>query len=97
MRLGPKKSGYVFVNPKTGKPYTDIKKSFNAALKRAGLSDFRFHDLRRTVGTWLLTSGVDIRTVQNILAHSDVRTTERYLALTNEQNIKAMGVLNSYI
>lgn len=97
LTLEPKKSGYVFINPKTDKPYTDIKKSFKAALKRAGIEDFRFHDLRRTVGTWLLTSGVDIRTVQNLLAHSDVRTTERYLALTDEQNIKAMGVLNSYV
>lgn len=97
LTLEPKKSGFVFVNPKTNKPYTTIKKSFNNALDRAGIIDFRFHDLRRTVGTWLLTSGVDIRTVQNILAHSDVKTTERYLALTSEQNIKAMGVLNSYV
>lgn len=97
LTLEPKKSGYVFVNPKTNKPYTSIKTAFKAAVRRAGLVDLRFHDLRRTVGTWLLTSGVDIRTVQSILAHSDVRTTERYLALTNEQNIKAMGVLNSYV
>lgn len=95
--LNPKPKGYVFINPKTNKPYTDIKKAFNNALERAGIDDFHFHDLRRTVGTWLLTNGVDIRTVQNILAHSDVRTTERYLSLTNEQNIKAMNVLNSYI
>lgn len=97
LELEPKSSGYVFVNPKTGKPYTSIKTAFGNALDRAGITDFHFHDLRRTVGTWLLTSGVDIRTVQNILAHSDVRTTERYLALTSEQNIKAMGVLNSYV
>ena len=97
IELNPKESGFVFVNPKTNKPYCDIKKTFNNALKKAEIKDFHFHDLRRTVGTWLLTSGVDIRTVQNILAHSDVRTTERYLALTNEQNMKAMRVLNSYI
>lgn len=97
MELQPKPSGYVFINPKTNKPYTSIKKAFGSALDRAEITDFHFHDLRRTVGTWLLTSGVDIRTVQNILAHSDIRTTERYLALTNEQNIKAMGVLNSYV
>ena len=95
--LEPKPSGYVFVNPDTGKPYTDIKKSFSNALEKACIEDFKFHDLRRTVGTWLLSSGVDIRTVQNILAHSEVRTTERYLALTPEQNKKAMDVLNSYM
>lgn len=97
MTLNPKKSGYVFINPKTNQPFTSIKTAFNGALRRAGITDFHFHDLRRTVGTWLLTSGVDIRTVQSILAHSDVRTTERYLALTSEQNIKAMSVLNSYV
>lgn len=97
MILHPKPKGYVFVNPKTNKPYTSIKTAFNNALDRAGIEDFHFHDLRRTVGTWLLTSGVDIRTVQEILAHSDIRTTERYLALTKEQNIKAVAVLNSYM
>ncbi len=95
--LNPKSSGYVFINPDTGKPYTDIKKSFKNALDKAGIKDFKFHDLRRTVGTWLLSGGVDIRTVQNILAHSEVRTTERYLSLTPEQNKKAMDVLNSYM
>lgn len=95
--LEPKQRGYVFVNPETNKPYTDIKKSFKLALKKAGIIDFKFHDLRRTVGTWLLTSGVDLRTVQNILAHSDISTTQRYLCLTSEQNKKAMSVLNSYV
>lgn len=95
--LEPKSKGFVFINPKTGKPYKTIKKSFKTALDKAGIKDFKFHDLRRTVGTWLLTSGVDIRTVQSILAHSDVRTTERYLAQTNEQNRKAMDVLNSLV
>ena len=32
MRYEPKPSGYVFVNPKTGLPYTDIKKAFNTAV-----------------------------------------------------------------
>lgn len=95
--LNPKQSGYVFINPKTDKPYTSIKKAFGSALERAGIEDFHFHDLRRTVGTWMLTNGVDIRTVQSILAHSDIRTTERYLALTSERDKKAMSVLNSYI
>ncbi len=97
LSLKPKKSGYIFVNPDTGKPYTNIRKSFDTALKKAGIEDFHFHDLRRTVGTWLLTSGVDLRTIQNILAHSDISTTERYLSLTPEQNRKAINVLNSYI
>ena len=42
MSLEPKKSGYVFVNPKNGKPYTSIKTAFNNALQRANIIDFRF-------------------------------------------------------
>jgi len=57
-------SEYIFVNPKTGMPFRNCRKSFDTALKRAGIEDFHFHDLRRTVGTWLLTNGVDLRTIQ---------------------------------
>ena len=91
IELGVKNKGYLFVNPKTNKPYTTVRKAFNTALKKACIEDFKFHDLRRTVGTWLLNSGVDIRTIQSLLDHSDVRTTERYLAITNENNFNALS------
>lgn len=90
-------SEYIFINPKTGVPFKNCRKSFDTALKKAGIEDFHFHDLRRTVGTWLLTNGVDLRTIQNILAHSDISTTERYLAITPEQNQRAMNVLDNYM
>lgn len=90
-------SEYIFVNHKTGLPFRDCRKSFDTALKKANIEDFHFHDLRRTVGTWLLTNGVDLRTIQNILAHSDILTTERYLAITPEQNQRAMDVLDEYM
>ncbi len=37
---------YLFINPKTDKPYTDIKKGFAKACQKAKLEDFTFHDLR---------------------------------------------------
>ena len=39
-------SEYVFVNSKTFKPLTDVKKAFTTALLKAGIEDFHFHDLR---------------------------------------------------
>jgi len=92
-----RKGEYIFINPKTGMPYSDCRKSFDTALRAAHIKDFHFHDLRRTVGTWLLTNGVDIRTIQNILAHSDISTTEWYLAVTPEQTQKAVNVLDNYM
>ena len=50
---------YVFVNPDTGTRYTDVKKSFSAACRGAGITDFRFHDLRHMFGTRLADAGVE--------------------------------------
>lgn len=97
IELNPKQSGYVFVNPETNTCYTDIKKSFKTALNRAGITDFKFHDLRRTVGTWLMRNGVDLRTIQTLLFHSDISTTERYLAVIPDSNRKAVSNLDKFI
>lgn len=97
IKLKPKKSGYVFINPDTGKAYTTIKKSFKNALKKASIVGFTFHDLRRTFGTWLLQEGVDIRTIQALLAHSDVSTTERYLAIPPEYKKEAINKIGKFI
>jgi len=91
-----KTSEYVFVNPKTNKPYNNINKSFKNACQRAGLKDFRFHDLRHTVATRLVEKGVDIRTVQEIMAHSSIVTTQRYMHPTPKRKIEAISILNSY-
>lgn len=77
--IGIKECGYVFINPDTGKPYNTIRKSWISTLKRADIKNFRFHDLRHTVGTRLIEKGVDIKTVQELFAHSSIVTTQRYV------------------
>ena len=69
---------YVFCDSGTGKPNHSIKTTFGKALKRAGLVDVRFHDLRHTAATMMVMSEVDLVTVKEILGHSSIEMTMRY-------------------
>jgi integrase len=70
----------VFAHPHTGKPLdrSQLLKRFKAALKRAGVREIRFHDLRHTFGTRMAAAGVPMRTLQEWLGHRDFKTTLIY-------------------
>ena len=50
-------------------------RSFKHLLKRAGLPNMRFHDLRHTCATLLLSKGVHAKFVQELLGHSTISIT----------------------
>ncbi|HYX28118.1 MAG TPA: site-specific integrase [Pyrinomonadaceae bacterium] len=81
MRLCGKKRAdeFVFVNPDTKKPYTDIKRSFATACDKAKIRDLEWHDLRATFCTRLALTGYDAFTIKAIMGHRDMKTTERYI------------------
>jgi excisionase family DNA binding protein len=87
------KSEYVFTNPKTGKPYSDIKKSFSSALEEAGIEDFHFHDLRHTFASRLVRNGVDLNTVKELMGHYSITTTQRYLHSQAKEKMHAVESL----
>ena len=97
IKIGVKKKGYVFINPMTKKPYTTIKTGFTRACQRAGIDNLRFHDLRHTVGTRLISKGADLQTVKEYLAHSDIKTTQRYLHPVNANMKNAVQILDDFV
>ena len=73
-----------------------IKKSFHTVFKKAGITDFRFHDFKHTAATQMLEKGADIRTVQEILRHSSVSVTERYTHTNANKKKNAIELLSSF-
>ncbi len=84
---------YVFASERGGKLTTrTAQKVFENSLHKAGIQkSATFHSLRHSFATHLLENGVDIRYVQELLGHRNIRTTQRYTQVTNPmlKNIKS--------
>ena len=69
---------------------------FHKFLKKYGITDIRFHDLRHTAATMMLESGISIKIVQDILGHSNLSTTaDIYSHISENAKEKAMQQLEA--
>lgn len=84
-----RKNNLVFPS-KNGLPFNNVKKSWSSVLKKAQISNFRWHDLRHHFASKLVMAGVDLNTVRELLGHSDIKMTLRYAHLAPEHKIKAV-------
>lgn len=78
LRRAAKGADYVFANPRTGRPYTELRRPFDSACLEAGVKGLRWHDLRHTFGTRLAEAGHSEATIAELMGHSDPKTTRRY-------------------
>ena len=67
-------------------------------LKRAGLPEIRFHDMRHTFATVALQNGVDIKTVSGMLGHYSAGfTLDTYAHVTTAAQRQAANTMNSIL
>jgi len=71
-----------------------IRNGFNAAVKRAGIKDFRFKDLRHTFASHMVMRGASMKEIQELMGHKTMNMTMRYAHLSQEHKKKAVNLLN---
>ena len=85
-------SEYVFTYAK--RLVSRIDRAFHGALNRAGIEDFKFHDLRHTFASHLVMKGASLKEVQELLGHKTMTMTLRYAHLSQDHKKKAVSLLN---
>jgi integrase/recombinase XerD len=93
----PLKEGFLFPGQTADKPYStrSLQLVLAAAKKRAGiLKPGSIHALRHSFATHLLDKGTDVTMIMRLLGHNDIKTTLRYLHVTNRDMLQIMSPLD---
>jgi integrase len=67
-----------------GAPLQDVRRTWNAVCKAAGLEGVRLHDMRHTFASLVASSGQSLLVVGELLGHSSPQTTKRYASLYDD-------------
>ncbi len=86
------RQAYIFGNSAAGRQ-DNLKRLWNVALAVAGIENFHFHDLRHTYASRLVSAGVDLAVLRELLGHSDFTMTLRYAHLHPSRLREAVTIL----
>jgi integrase len=86
----------VFVTAK-GLPYTTVHKVWGRIRRKAGVPKLRLHDLRHCNASWMVSQGISLFIVQEILGHSDPKITMRYSHVANKTMLEASNKASDFI
>lgn len=94
----PPIDGYLFEGQLSGAPYSSrsLQLVLAAAKKKAGIiKPGSVHALRHSFATHLLDKGTDVTMIMKLLGHNDIKTTLRYLHVTNRDMLQVVSPLDS--
>jgi integrase len=82
----------VFPSP-TGRAFDNVKKAWSNLLTKAKIEKFRWHDMRHHFASRLVSMGVSLNTVRELLGHGDIKMTLRYAHLAPDVKAAAVAKL----
>ena len=88
------KPQWLFINPRTHKPYRCVFSKWSRIRNELGLDDMRIHDLRHSFASTLVNNGATLYEVQKLLGHSRSAITERYAHLANHRLQQAVSLID---
>jgi integrase len=75
-------SDLVFPGPRKPNQPVELRQAFLSALEKAGISDFRFHDLRHSAASYMLMDGATLGELAEVLGHKTLQMVKRYSHLS---------------
>lgn len=75
----------------------DIRKPWEKALKQAGITDFRFHDLRHSCASYLAMNGASSAEIAEVLGHKTLEMVKRYAHLSEQHTAGVVSRMNEKI
>lgn len=92
LRLVPRLSNneHIICGHIAGAPLKYLSSAWRRVRVAAGLVDLRLHDLRRTVGSWLVQHGESLHLVGAVLNHKDTKTTSGYAYFQTQHQVRAL-------
>ena len=72
----------------------DLHGPFGTALKKAGITDFRWHDLRHTAASYLAMNGASLAEIAEVLGHKTLAMVKRYAHLSNAHTMRVVESMN---
>lgn len=74
-----------------------IRSAWETAVKRAGIIDFTFHDLRHTTGSYLAIEETSLRDINEILGHKTLEMTKKYSHLSQKHKRKSVHKIETIL
>lgn len=87
----------VFPSPKNPKQSWEVRCAWDLAVKKAGIENFRFHDLRHSAASYLAMNGATLNEIAEVLGHKTLSMVKRYAHLSEAHTYSVVASMNDKI